>query len=164
MRVRCFWVEALRSKGPSGVDSRMKPAWRAWLARALEQGPARGPALDTSEDCGADRPPLPRALQPAATVVDSAADGLLGAVPARTPRLSAASSSRPASPGHRHDVTPKRNPQKHNRWETSTRPGDRGPTGAPPPQAGSRQLPVPGPNASSTTACRPDWRNSTASG
>ncbi|KPI21412.1 Winged helix-turn helix domain containing protein [Actinobacteria bacterium OK074] len=33
-------VEALRSKGPSGVDSRMKPAWRAWLACALEQGPA----------------------------------------------------------------------------------------------------------------------------
>ena len=31
---------ALRSKGPSGRPSRMKPAWRAWLATALEQGPA----------------------------------------------------------------------------------------------------------------------------
>ncbi|UXY32115.1 winged helix-turn-helix domain-containing protein [Streptomyces sp. HUAS TT20] len=32
--------DALRSKGLSGVASRMKPAWRSWLARALEQGPA----------------------------------------------------------------------------------------------------------------------------
>lgn len=32
--------DALCSKGPSGVASRMKPTWRAWLARALEQGPA----------------------------------------------------------------------------------------------------------------------------
>ncbi|WP_063838345.1 winged helix-turn-helix domain-containing protein [Saccharothrix sp. ST-888] len=31
---------ALRSKGPSGRPSRMKPAWRAWLAMALERGPA----------------------------------------------------------------------------------------------------------------------------
>ncbi|WP_249402372.1 winged helix-turn-helix domain-containing protein [Streptomyces sp. YIM 121038] len=33
-------VEALRSRGPSGRPSRMKPAWRAWLAQALEEGPA----------------------------------------------------------------------------------------------------------------------------
>lgn len=33
-------TDALRSRGPSGVASRMQPAWRAWLARALEQGPA----------------------------------------------------------------------------------------------------------------------------
>ncbi|MEY9997538.1 transposase [Streptomyces sp. V4I8] len=33
-------VASLRSKGPSGWPSRMKPAWRAWLAQALEQGPA----------------------------------------------------------------------------------------------------------------------------
>ena len=33
-------VESLRSKGPSGRPSRMKPARRAWLAQALEQGPA----------------------------------------------------------------------------------------------------------------------------
>jgi len=33
-------VKALRSKGPSGRPSRMKPAWRAWLEQALEQGPA----------------------------------------------------------------------------------------------------------------------------
>jgi putative transposase len=37
---RAGGIDALRSKGPSGVDSRMKPSWRAWLARALEQGPA----------------------------------------------------------------------------------------------------------------------------
>ncbi|MFH9424966.1 IS630 family transposase [Streptomyces sp. NPDC017529] len=34
-------VEALRSTGPSGRPSRMKPAWRTWLASALGQGPAR---------------------------------------------------------------------------------------------------------------------------
>jgi putative transposase len=33
-------VESLRSKGPSGRPSRMGPAWRTWLAQALEQGPA----------------------------------------------------------------------------------------------------------------------------
>jgi putative transposase len=33
-------VDALRSKGPSGYPSRMKPSWRAWLERALEEGPA----------------------------------------------------------------------------------------------------------------------------
>ncbi len=33
-------VEALRSKGPSGRPSRMKPDWRAWLAAELEKGPA----------------------------------------------------------------------------------------------------------------------------
>jgi putative transposase len=33
-------AEALRSKGHSGRPSRMKPAWRDWLARALEEGPA----------------------------------------------------------------------------------------------------------------------------
>jgi len=33
-------VEALRSKGPSGCPSRMKPEWRAWLAAELEKGPA----------------------------------------------------------------------------------------------------------------------------
>ena len=32
--------EALQSKGPQGVPSRMKPAWRDWLATALEEGPA----------------------------------------------------------------------------------------------------------------------------
>ncbi|MEV6057172.1 helix-turn-helix domain-containing protein [Streptomyces sp. NPDC052107] len=29
-------TEALRSKGPSGLLSRMKPEWRAWLAAELE--------------------------------------------------------------------------------------------------------------------------------
>lgn len=33
-------VEALRSKGPSGPPSRMKPEWRAWLEEVLEQGSA----------------------------------------------------------------------------------------------------------------------------
>ncbi|MFI1178163.1 winged helix-turn-helix domain-containing protein [Streptomyces sp. NPDC020799] len=33
-------AEALRSKGPSGRPSRMKPEWRVWLERALEEGPA----------------------------------------------------------------------------------------------------------------------------
>ncbi|WP_258528204.1 winged helix-turn-helix domain-containing protein [Streptomyces sp. NBRC 110611] len=33
-------VEALRSKGPSGPPSRMKPEWRVWLEKALEEGPA----------------------------------------------------------------------------------------------------------------------------
>lgn len=32
--------EALRSKGPSGYPSRMKPQWRQWLDAALEEGPA----------------------------------------------------------------------------------------------------------------------------
>ncbi|MEW1914794.1 winged helix-turn-helix domain-containing protein [Kitasatospora sp. NPDC085895] len=31
---------ALASRGPSGRPSRMRPEWRAWLAEALEQGPA----------------------------------------------------------------------------------------------------------------------------
>ncbi|WP_371749965.1 IS630 family transposase [Streptomyces sp. NBC_01283] len=31
---------ALRSKGPSGRLSRMRPAWRAWLATELDRGPA----------------------------------------------------------------------------------------------------------------------------
>jgi putative transposase len=33
-------VEALRSKGASGRQSRMKPDWRDWLAAELEKGPA----------------------------------------------------------------------------------------------------------------------------
>ena len=33
-------MDALRSKGPSGVASRMRPSWRAWLACALDEGPA----------------------------------------------------------------------------------------------------------------------------
>jgi transposase len=33
-------MDALWSGGPSGVASWMKPVWRGWLARALEQGPA----------------------------------------------------------------------------------------------------------------------------
>ncbi|MGR3937537.1 winged helix-turn-helix domain-containing protein [Streptomyces sp. BRA346] len=33
-------VQALRSKGPSGRPSRMKPDWRDWLAAELEKGPA----------------------------------------------------------------------------------------------------------------------------
>ena len=33
-------VEALRSKGASGRQSRMKPDWRDWLAVELEKGPA----------------------------------------------------------------------------------------------------------------------------
>ena len=40
----CAWraggADALRSKGPSGYPSRMKPSWRAWLEQALEDGPA----------------------------------------------------------------------------------------------------------------------------
>ncbi|MGY3206275.1 transposase [Streptomyces sp. TE5632] len=32
--------EALCSKGPSGRPSRMRPAWRAWLAAELAKGPA----------------------------------------------------------------------------------------------------------------------------
>ncbi|MFJ2478405.1 helix-turn-helix domain-containing protein [Streptomyces sp. NPDC087659] len=40
VRWRQGGVEALRSKGPSGRPSRMRPAWREWLAEALEQGPA----------------------------------------------------------------------------------------------------------------------------
>ncbi|UUU29011.1 helix-turn-helix domain-containing protein [Streptomyces sp. CA-210063] len=44
-------VEGLRSKGPSGRPSRMKPEWRAWSAAELEKGPAahgwaEGPAVD----------------------------------------------------------------------------------------------------------------------
>ncbi|MFF8232386.1 helix-turn-helix domain-containing protein [Streptomyces caelestis] len=39
-RWRDSGVEALRSKGPSGRPSRMKPEWRAWLAAELEKGPA----------------------------------------------------------------------------------------------------------------------------
>ncbi|MFF4274632.1 helix-turn-helix domain-containing protein, partial [Streptomyces sp. NPDC001536] len=31
-------AEALRSKGPSGQPSRMKPGWREWLALELEKG------------------------------------------------------------------------------------------------------------------------------
>ncbi|WP_245238661.1 IS630 family transposase [Streptomyces sp. MZ04] len=31
---------ALRSRGPSGRPSRMRPAWRTWLARELTRGPA----------------------------------------------------------------------------------------------------------------------------
>ena len=33
-------AQALRSKGPSGRASRMRPAWRAWLDAALQEGPA----------------------------------------------------------------------------------------------------------------------------
>jgi putative transposase len=33
-------ADALRSKGPSGRPSRMKPEWRAWLDAALREGPA----------------------------------------------------------------------------------------------------------------------------
>lgn len=33
-------ADVLRSKGPSGRPSRMKPAWRAWLEQALQEGPA----------------------------------------------------------------------------------------------------------------------------
>ncbi|MFE9171704.1 winged helix-turn-helix domain-containing protein [Streptomyces kebangsaanensis] len=33
-------MEALRSKGPSGRPSRIKPEWRVWLAAELERGPA----------------------------------------------------------------------------------------------------------------------------
>nr|WP_031160811.1 winged helix-turn-helix domain-containing protein [Streptomyces durhamensis] len=33
-------MDALRSKGPSGRPSRMKPDWRVWLAAELEKGPA----------------------------------------------------------------------------------------------------------------------------
>ncbi|MFD4262256.1 winged helix-turn-helix domain-containing protein [Streptomyces sp. NPDC058534] len=33
-------MDELRSKGPSGLPSRMKPEWRAWLAAELEKGPA----------------------------------------------------------------------------------------------------------------------------
>lgn len=33
-------MDALRSKGPSGVASRMRPSCRAWLAGALDEGPA----------------------------------------------------------------------------------------------------------------------------
>ncbi|MER5910309.1 helix-turn-helix domain-containing protein, partial [Streptomyces sp. NPDC001982] len=37
---RACGTEALRSKGPSGRPSRMKPEWREWLAAELERGPA----------------------------------------------------------------------------------------------------------------------------
>lgn len=37
---RAGGADALRSKGPSGYPSRMKPSWRAWLEQALEEGPA----------------------------------------------------------------------------------------------------------------------------
>nr|WP_236076240.1 winged helix-turn-helix domain-containing protein [Streptomyces coffeae] len=33
-------MKALRSKGPSGRPSWMKPGWREWLAAELEKGPA----------------------------------------------------------------------------------------------------------------------------
>ncbi|WP_452746372.1 IS630 family transposase [Streptomyces hirsutus] len=33
-------TEALRSKGPSGRPSRIRPEWRAWLETELERGPA----------------------------------------------------------------------------------------------------------------------------
>lgn len=33
-------AEALRSKGPSGRDSRMRPEWRDWLDTELARGPA----------------------------------------------------------------------------------------------------------------------------
>lgn len=39
-RWRTGGVEALRSKGPSGRPSRIRPEWRAWLAAELERGPA----------------------------------------------------------------------------------------------------------------------------
>nr|WP_308117137.1 hypothetical protein [Streptomyces guryensis] len=38
-------VDALRSKGPSGVASRMRPSWRAWLAGALGEGPCRATGI-----------------------------------------------------------------------------------------------------------------------
>ncbi len=41
-------VEALRSKGPSGRPSRMKPDWREWLAAELEKGPVRMAGWRTS--------------------------------------------------------------------------------------------------------------------
>ncbi|MEU1457568.1 helix-turn-helix domain-containing protein [Streptomyces avermitilis] len=36
-RWRDSGVEGLRSKGPSGCPSRMKPEWRAWLSAELEK-------------------------------------------------------------------------------------------------------------------------------
>ncbi|MET7919818.1 helix-turn-helix domain-containing protein [Streptomyces avermitilis] len=39
-RWRDSGVEGLRSKGPSGCPSRMKPEWRAWLSAELEKRPA----------------------------------------------------------------------------------------------------------------------------
>lgn len=39
-RWRTGGVQALRSKGPSGRRSRMRPQWRAWLATELDKGPA----------------------------------------------------------------------------------------------------------------------------
>ncbi|MEI5103443.1 helix-turn-helix domain-containing protein [Streptomyces sp. PmtG] len=41
-------LDALRSGGPSGRPSRMKPHWRAWLAAELEKGPPRTAGGKTS--------------------------------------------------------------------------------------------------------------------
>lgn len=76
-------VEALRSKGPPGRPSRIKPTWRAWLPQSWRGGRPRTAGCRTSggrrPGGHGDRATLPWPLQPCADLAHPAPDGLHGA-------------------------------------------------------------------------------------